>query len=75
MSPHFLLMSRTCRTFSTSPSKRMGILDPHLADDIDVTASELLRQLDPEPLELLTTAMLGGGGSEEPEVYVDGVPR
>lgn len=55
----------------------MGILCPHLADDIDITASELLRREDPEPLELLTAAVLGGGGEkeEEIEVYVDGMRR
>lgn len=52
----------------------MGILCPHLGDDINDLASELLRREDPEPLELLTAAMLGGG-SEEPEVYVDGMRR
>jgi hypothetical protein len=51
----------------------MGILDPHLADDIDVLASELLRLEDPEPLELLTAAMMGG--EPEAEVFVDGVRR
>lgn len=52
----------------------MGILDPNLADDIDTLASELLRREDPEPMEVLTAAMLGGG-TEEPEVYVDGMRR
>lgn len=53
----------------------MGIKCPHLADDIDITASELLRREDPEPLELLTAAMLGGEKEEEIEVYVDGMRR
>lgn len=52
----------------------MGILDPHLRDDIDALASELLRREDPEPLEVLAGAMFGGG-SEEPEVFVDGMRR
>lgn len=53
----------------------MGILCPHLADDVDDLASELLRREDPEPLELLVGAMMGGGGESEAEVYVDGVRR
>lgn len=42
----------------------MGILDPLLAEDIDVLASELLRREDPEPLEILAAALLGGAGTE-----------
>lgn len=51
----------------------MGILCPHLGDDINDLASELLRREDPEPLEVLAGAMFGG--SEEPEVFVDGMRR
>lgn len=43
-----------------SPAQRMGILSPLVRDDIDVYASELLKREDPEPMELLTMALLGG---------------
>lgn len=57
-------MARMCRTFGQTPSARMGIRDPVLADDIDVLASELLRREDPDPLELLSVALLGGAQPE-----------
>jgi hypothetical protein len=40
----------------------MGIKSPLVCDDIDMYASELLREEDPEPMELIAAAMLGGGG-------------
>jgi hypothetical protein len=36
----------------------MGISDPSLADDIDILASELLRQDDPDLLEAFRLMML-----------------
>lgn len=56
----------------------MGIIDPLLAEDIDCLADELLKRLDPDPLELLARALTGSASTSNDDdvaVYVDGIRR
>jgi hypothetical protein len=46
-----------CRTFGERPSRSLRLVDPSLCDDVDIFASELLREHDPDPLELMQAVM------------------
>lgn len=37
----------------------MGLLDPFLCEAVDVAASELLREQDPDPAEMMAMSMFG----------------
>jgi len=53
----------------------MGLIDPLLCDDIDILASELLKQEDPDPQDLMVAMLMGNVPSQsDPQLIVDGIP-